>query len=82
MGEERHQKITLSVLMEFLVSLQSVLSMERESEQEQDCCRMDNEGKIKIIIVIEEKNKSRSSLRRRLNSGKCLVCFVLAFILV
>lgn len=56
--------------------------MERESEQEQDCCRMVNEGKIKIIIVIEEKNKSGSSLRRRLNSGKCLVCFVLAFILV
>ena len=56
--------------------------MERESEHEQDCCKMDNEGKIKIIIVIEEKNKSGSTLRRRLNSGKCLVCFVLAFILV
>ena len=56
--------------------------MERESEHEQDCCKMDNEGKIKIIIVTEEKNKSGSTLRRRLNSGKCLVCFVLAFILV
>ena len=59
-----------------------MLSTERESEQEQDRCRMDNEGKIKIILVIEEKNKSGNTLRRRLNSGKCLVCFVLAFILV
>lgn len=33
--------------MEFLVSLQSVLSMEWESKQEQDRCRMDNEGKDK-----------------------------------
>ena len=44
--------------------------------------RMDNEGKIKTITVTVEKNKSGSSLRRRLNSGNCLVCFVLAFVLV
>ena len=81
MGEERHRKITVSVLMEFF-GLLTKCAFNGESEQEQDCCRMDNERKIKIIIVIEEKNKSRSSLRRRLNSGKCLACFVLAFILV
>lgn len=43
---------------------------------------MGNEGKIKVIIVIEEKKKSGSSLRARLSSGKFSACFVFAFILV
>lgn len=54
--------------------------MERAREHEQDGCRLENAGKMKIII--EEKKKSGSSKREWLNSGEFLLYFVIAFTFV